>query len=283
LEKLKSVGRPLEQVAQGRFYYGIKTGLNEAFVITHETRRNLIQSDKRSAELIKPWLQGREIKRWHGEPSGLFVIAIPYRFHKELKDYPAILEHLGRYKAQLQKRGQCRSSRNGDGKGQHHWLELDNNPSEAYLAEFKRPKIVFNETSKRLHAFVDRDGLYVSKTGFILLPDDPEYVLSVLNSNALDWLCRMEFPCWGDPWKGGRIQFRGDRMLAAPIPSADRKTKARLAQLAKHAKRASTASESELDSIEDKINVIVSSLFGLTRDEIEIIEGSSAKDAEGET
>jgi len=231
LQTIKNAGTPLEQVVEKRFFYGIKTGLNEAFVIDADTRERLIAEDRKSVELIKPWLQGREIKRWYGEPSGLFVIVVRYGFHSELARYPAIHRHLKKFEAKLKERGQCRTSRGGGSEGQHHWLELDNNPSEEYLRYFDGTKIVFNETSKELHAFVDRDSLYINKTGFILIADDPEFLLAVLMSKVLDWLYRMEFPNWGDPWKGGRIQFRGDRMAKVPIASANRSQRAAISQI----------------------------------------------------
>ena len=232
MQRIREAGAPLEQVVEKRFFYGIKTGLNEAFVIDAETRTRLVSEDKKSAELIMPWLQGREIKRWYGEPSGLFVLVIRNGFHSELSKYPAILAHLKRYEKQLKDRGQCKTSRGGQATGQHHWLELDNNPSQDYLRWFDGTKIVFNETSKELHAFVDRDGLYVNKTGFILITDTPEFVLAVLMSKVLDWLYRMEFPNWGDPWNGGRIQFRGDRMAKVPIASATQAQQSTLTSLA---------------------------------------------------
>jgi adenine-specific DNA-methyltransferase len=222
LQRIKDAGKPLEDVVAGKFFYGIKTGFNEAFVIDAETRKRLIDEDRKSDELIKPWLQGREIKRWYGDPSGLYVIVVRYNFHAELAHYPAILRHLKKFESKLKDRGQCCTSRNGDSTGQHHWLELDNNPSEDYLNYFNGTKIVFNETSKELHAFVDRERLFINKTGFILIAKQPEYVLGVLMSKVLDWLYRMEFPNWGDPWEGGRIQFRGDRMANVPIPTGTR-------------------------------------------------------------
>lgn len=47
-------------------------------------------------------------------------------------------------------------------------------------------------------------------------------------SRFLDWFYRMEFPSWGDPWHGGRIQFRGDRMAKVPIPAASAAEQAEL-------------------------------------------------------
>jgi len=64
MEKLRRSGTPLGEYVGERFYYGIKTGLNEAFVIDQATRDRLVAADPRSAEIIKPWLRGRDLKRW---------------------------------------------------------------------------------------------------------------------------------------------------------------------------------------------------------------------------
>ena len=68
IEKLRRAGKPLGQYVDGRFYYGIKTGLNEAFVVDRATRDRLIHDHKSSAEILKPFLRGRDVKRWRVEP-----------------------------------------------------------------------------------------------------------------------------------------------------------------------------------------------------------------------
>jgi hypothetical protein len=141
LNRIRMVGQPLGEYVKGRFYRGIITGLNEAFVIDGATRDRLIAEDPKSADLIKRYLRGRDVKRWQVEWAGLYLIVFPFGFHEKLKNYPAILRHLSQYEDDLRKRGQCTSSRNGKGEGQHHWLELDNNPKESFLAEFEQPKI----------------------------------------------------------------------------------------------------------------------------------------------
>ena len=64
LKKLQSIGRPLEEYVMGGIYYGIKTGLNNAFVIDEEIKNKLIEEDAKSAEIIKPFLVGKDIKRY---------------------------------------------------------------------------------------------------------------------------------------------------------------------------------------------------------------------------
>ncbi|MBU1635100.1 Eco57I restriction-modification methylase domain-containing protein [bacterium] len=275
VEKLRSKGIPLGEYVNGRFYYGIKTGLNEAFVIDRDRRDQLIREDRRSAELIKPWIRGKDIKRWTHEFHNFYVIIVRYGFHTELKKYPSILRQLSQFEKKLKARGQCKTSRNGASTGQHHWLELDNNPSESYIAAFDEPKIVFNETSKRLHAYVDSEGNAINKTGFIILTPDAQFVLSVLNSTPMDWFYRSTFPSWGDPWNSGRVQFRGYLMNRVPIPLASAAEKSRLTKLAERAARLSEAGDADgLQKTEREIDQMVYTLYGLTEEEIEIVESS---------
>ncbi len=278
VEKLQSKGTPLGKYVKDRFHYGIKTGLNEAFVINRTTHDQLIREDRKSAELIKPWIRGKDIKRWRHEFHDLYVIIVRYGFHTQLKKYPAILCHLSQFEKKLKERGQCKTSRGDGEKGQHHWLELDNNPSEDYIAAFNEPKIVFNETSKRLHAYIDTEGNAINKTGFIILASDPHFVLSVLNSTPMDWLYRSTFPSWGDPWISGRVQFRGNLMKRVPIPSATATEKSQLTKLAEQAaKLAEEGNADLLMEIEREIDEIVYRLFDLTPEEIAYIENSLVK------
>jgi hypothetical protein len=275
VKKLRSKGVALSKYVNDRFYYGIKTGLNEAFVIDRTTRDRLISEDPKSAKLIKPWIRGKDIKRWTHEFHELYVILVRHGFHDELKHYPVILQHLSRFESKLKERGQCKTSRSGSGEGQHHWLELDNNPSKEYIEAFDEPKIVFNETSKRLHAYLDTEGNAINKTGFIILTPEALFVLAILNSKPLDWLYRSTFPSWGDPWNAGRVQFRGDRMGKVPIPHASHEDKSHLSQLAEEAaKYAESSDTKKLSVVEKEIDSIVYELFGLTPEEIEIIEKS---------
>jgi hypothetical protein len=205
----------------------------------------------------------------------LYVIIVRHGFHAELKKYPAILRHLSQFEKALKARGQCKTSRSGANEGQHHWLELDNNPSESYIAAYDEPKIVFNETSKRLHAYLDTEGNVINKTGFIILTPDAPYVLAVLNSTPMDWLYRSTFPSWGDPWNSGRVQFRGNLMNQVPIPTISSADKSRLTKLAERAaEHAKVGDVENLRKTEREIDGIVCRLFDLTSDEIAFIENS---------
>ncbi|HOL98574.1 MAG TPA: N-6 DNA methylase, partial [Bacteroidales bacterium] len=153
-EKIEKMGKPLKDW-DVNIYYGIKTGLNEAFIITTEKRNEILANCKDASErkrteaIIKPILRGRDIKRYYYEWAGLWVILAKFGFYKEAHLYTSIVHHLSKYEKELKQRGQCRYTRQGkdknnrDYQGQHHWLELDNNPQDFYLSEFEKEKVVW--------------------------------------------------------------------------------------------------------------------------------------------
>lgn len=217
LARIRNAGKPLGEYVNGRFYYGIKTGLNEAFVIDEATRDRLIAEDPTSAELIKPYLRGRDVKRWQVEWAGLYLIVFPFGFHKQLSAYPAVLRHLAQFEVSLRKRGQCTSSRNGNGngEGQHHWLELDNNPKETYLAAFEQPKIFVPAIEDGVEYAPDLKGFYGNDKTNVIVTDEWRYVLGVLNSSVSWWITRQTF----SGKQGGFFEFKPMYVSQLPIPA----------------------------------------------------------------
>lgn len=145
LEKLRKAGTPLGEYVEGKFYYGIKTGLNEAFVVDRETRDRLIAEHKSSAEVIKPFLRGRDVKRWRADFAEQYLIKIESSENKQhawsgkseaeaakvfAKTFPAIHKHFQALRAQLINR---------QDQGKYHW-ELR---SCIYWEQFEQTKIVY--------------------------------------------------------------------------------------------------------------------------------------------
>ena len=95
---------PLVKVCEGRICRGIVSGLTEAFVISQQTRRGILRRNPRAKAVIRPFLQGRNIRRYCLEPRHEFLI---YTYHGiDVKPYPAVLEHLGQFRNRLQRRNQ---------------------------------------------------------------------------------------------------------------------------------------------------------------------------------
>ncbi len=278
LSKLQTVGMPLSEYVGGRFYRGVLTGFNEAFVIERETRDRLIQEDPSCEIHIQPWLRGKDIQRWAADYQDLYVINIrssanhPWFWtgqnETEAEEtfkttHPSLYAHLLPHKESLVTRSD---------QGQYYW-ELR---SCAYHEEFFKEKLVFNETSKELHAFLDCEHLCINKTGFIIIAPDPKFLLTVLNSKLMDYYFRSTFPTWGDPWAGGRIQFRGDRMANVPVPPATAAQKAELNDLAEKCAAAKQSGDTAaLQTLENRIDEIVCGLFGFNDHEKAILSSTS--------
>lgn len=188
-DKLESKGKPLSQWAID-ISYGVKTGLNEAFLIDDEKKKELVSADPNSEKLIYPVLKGKDMSKYVCSYRNIYIILAIFDSHKWLQqDYPAIYRHLLQYEEQLKARGQSRYSASGkvnlnaEYPGQHHWLELDNNPREPYVENFKRPKIIFQEIVQEPSFVLDIDKHYFClDTGRIINGEMLEYLVGLLNS-----------------------------------------------------------------------------------------------------
>jgi type I restriction-modification system DNA methylase subunit len=185
LEKLRRAGTPLGEYVNGKIYYGIKTGLNEAFVIDEETRARLIREDPKSAELIKPFLAGRDIKRY--EPPETDDYLIFTRRGVKIEDYPAIERHLEQFKDRLMPKPKDWTVGEWKGRkpGSYQWYEVQD--SIDYYLEFKKPKIIVPAIVQSASYGYDIRGLY-SNDKTSIIPTDDLYLLSILNSNVADYV-----------------------------------------------------------------------------------------------
>ena len=107
-KRIEEIGTPLRDW-DIQIYRGVLTGFNEAFIIDGKTKDELIAKDPKCAEIIKPLLRGRDIKRYKYEFADKWLINshngyknIP-RINVE-KDYPVIKEWLDNFKEQIEKR-----------------------------------------------------------------------------------------------------------------------------------------------------------------------------------
>ncbi|MDX1521983.1 MAG: N-6 DNA methylase, partial [Anaerolineae bacterium] len=128
MERIRKLSVPLTQYIQGKTYFGIKTGSNKAFIIDNKTRQELVTQDANSAEIIKPVLVGRNVRRYDINFEDKYLIWT--YIGVQIDRYPAIFEHLKQHQAKLQKRWD---------KG-NHWWELR---ACDYYDLFEQPKIIY--------------------------------------------------------------------------------------------------------------------------------------------
>ncbi|MBN2654695.1 MAG: Eco57I restriction-modification methylase domain-containing protein [Nitrospirae bacterium] len=269
MEKLRKAGKPLGEYVKGRFYRGILTGLNEAFVIDADTRKKLIAEDPKSEELIKPWLRGRDIKKWKAEWAGLYVINISSSANRQwpwadelteakakkifMQTYPALCKHLSQWEAQLMKR---------DDKGKF-WWELR---SCAYYKEFEQPKIVYPDIAKASEFTWDESKTFLGNTAYII-PTNEKWLLGLLNSRVIWWF----YLNISSTIQGGFVRFIAQYMQQLPIPYSSDKQKAPIIERVE--KILADPGSQYVPRLEAEIDEMVYALYGLTPEEIAIVEG----------
>lgn len=174
--KIENNGTPLSQWSI-KISYGVKAGYNEAFVFDSSIKNNFIKKNSRLNDIIKPLLRGRDIGRYVTKFSDKWILISKYDGHEELmKKYPEAVDYLKRYEKQLKNRGQVKN-------GQHHWLELDNNPAENYIKLFDKEKIVWIELSDKNKFAYSDGGEFILAGAFMITGTSLKYLLSFLNSN----------------------------------------------------------------------------------------------------
>ena len=266
-DRIEKAGTPLGEYAKGGMYRGIVTGLNAAFVIDEDTRGRLIAEDPKSTELIKPWLRGRDVRRWRANWSGQHVIFV--RQGTEIGRYPAIERHLAQFRDDLQPKA-ARGGGKGRAPGNYKWFEFQ--ATIAYHKEFYGPKIVYPIIATEMRASIDREGHLTNDKCFIV-PGDDGFLLALLNSKALDIWFRLAMPCLDDPFDGGDMEFRGVFMARAPIPLARPAVKKRLAALANRVQTARQADPAaDTAPLEAEIDKAVCALYGLDERDFALIE-----------
>lgn len=209
------IGKKTLGEVYGAPLYGIKTGLNEAFIIDQATRDRLVKQDKKSANLLKPFLRGDNIKRWRVESEGLFLINIPIG-QIDINDYPSIRDWLLPFKPQLERRAT-----------KQEWFELQQ-AQLAYQPAFSGAKIVYPIISQGPKFTSDNSGSFINDKTF-MLPLHPE-LLSFLNSKLI-WfiLFGTASPLRGGQW---RLELREQYISIVPIPKIPIDARSRLIRIA---------------------------------------------------
>ena len=273
MQKIRGAGKPLGEYVNGRFYYGIKTGLNKAFVIDADTRERLIAEDPASKELIRPWLRGRDIRKWKIEWAGLYIINIPSTANKKWpwsdaktedaarqifeKTYPAIHRNLSRWEKRLKKR---------DDQGKF-WWELW---SCAYYSYFEKPKIVYPDISQFPKFTWDESKSYLGNTAYIM-PLDEIWLVGLLNSKLMNWFYSHISPTI----RGGFFRFIAQYMKQIPIVPASEIQKAPIVERVRIILK--NPDGPDMPNLEAEINTLIFDLYDLTAEEIAIVEESAGR------
>lgn len=271
MAKLRAGGQPLSDYVGNEFYVGVKTALNAAFIIDEATKQRLLSDDAKSSLLIKPWLRGRDVKRWRLDWSGQYLIALqsssdtptPHPWsHANSEDearsifqasYPAIYQYMAEYEAQLK-------ARSDQGK---YWWEL--RPC-AYYSAFDVPKIVWPDIARNCQFTLDYEGFYPDMTLFAI-PLNDLYLLGVLNSKLVFWLLKRT----SSSIQNDFIRFKRIYLHQLPIPAADADLRVAIESIV-HRLLGLRGQGQETRLLEAELNQLVYRAYGLLPEERQLIE-----------
>ena len=258
--KIEAVGTPLKDW-DIQINYGIKTGCNEAFIITTEKRDEILANcqtedeRRRTNELIRPILRGRDIKRYSYNWAGLWLInthnGVRGRIPRiDINDYPAVKQHLDYYWDAISLRAD---------KGDTSY----NLRNCAYLEEFDKPKLIFQEMVQESQFMFDDSTNYMcNDTCRIITGKDIKYLLAIMNSKLFFYAIKRYYG-------GGALGDNGVRMKHTFFQKFHcvQPNKAIIDLVEKL-----IMSEGNKRKIEKEIDQLVYQLYNLTPKEIEIIE-----------
>jgi hypothetical protein len=240
------------------FIYGIKTGYNEAFIIDQKKREEILANCKtadeckRTDELLRPILRGKDIKRYGYEWAGRYLIAthngIPEKGVQriDVEKYPSIKKYLNTYWEEI-------STRSDQGDTPY------NLRSCAYMDDFSKPKIVWGNLSLSAAFSKAQGGMFINAPSPMIVPFDG-YLLAVLNSKLGDWYIRH----LGVTRNGGYFEYKPMFIEQLPVPKVQPKTAKALEVLAEN-----PAEENQIE-----IDRLVFELFGLNKDETLFVSAS---------
>ncbi len=255
LSKLRAAGKPLGEYVNGAVYRGIVTGLNDAFVISEDVRQNLIK-DKKNANIIKPWLRGRDVKRWQADSKGWYLLYIPWDFN--IDRYPGIKAHLTKFKPRLEARPEVLE-------GRFPWYALSRYASE-YASEFEKPKIITPAIVQRASFAFDVDGHYSNDKTSIIVSSEL-YLLGILNSKAADYVLQSI----AATRQGGFVEYKPMYVSQIPIPDAEHELRTSIEEIV-HTLLNERGEGHETEALETELNRLVYEAYGLTEIEISLIE-----------
>ena len=251
--KINEHGVPLKEWGV-KIYRGILTGFNEAFIISTEKKNELIAADPKSAELIRPILRGKDVKRYSYAFADLWLITTHNGIKSKnippihVEDYPAIHKHLDDYYPQLIKRAD---------KGDTPY----NLRNCVYMNEFFKQKIVYREISDNMNACMVESGIMLNNKCYIITGEHLIYILSFLNSTLFKKIILPEVNTVG----GKGEAFLSRISLVRPSKEVEEK----IHEL--YHKRIETTSTLDVEKIDRCVDETFCSLYGLSEEERQYI------------
>ena len=215
--KIEAIGTPLKDW-DINIYRGILTGYNEAFIIDKTKKEEILANCKteeerqRTAEIIRPILRGRDIKRYGYEFADLYIITTFPSLKIDIESYPAVKQHLLSF-------GYDRLKQTGDKgarkKTNNKWFETQD--SISYWEDFYKQKIMYSEIVREPQFYLDNKGeFFAEATTFIMTGSNLEYLYYLLHSKAITYFFKTFYA--GGGLGGDGYRYKKVFLEKLPIP-----------------------------------------------------------------
>jgi adenine-specific DNA-methyltransferase len=264
IDKINKMGIPLSEW-DITINFGIKTGYNEAFIIDEAKKNELIYADSKSAEIIKPLLRGRDVQKYVADNIVNWVIGTFPSKKIKIDEYPGIRDYLLTFGKTIHQTGEKGSRK----KTSHNWFETQDNI--AFWQDFEKPKLVWKRIGSILRFCYDESGAYCLDSTCIATGSKVKFLAAVLNSK----MCNKELFRLSPKTGTGDliISVQALNPLKVPIPTENQEKEicSLLNLIIETKKKNPTANITDL---ENQIDHLVYELYGLTKEEIEIVEAS---------
>jgi len=276
--KLEEVGKPLREW-DVKIYRGVLTGYNDAFIIDTQTRNRILanckdeEERKRTEEIIKPVLRGRDIERYRYKWAGLWIICTFPSKKIDIEQYPALKEYLASFGERLLQDGKPGHRK----KTPHKWYETQDNI--AYYPEFEKEKIVWQEMSLEPSFAYDYKKFYTLQTAYIMTVENLKFILGLLNSKISKWYMQNLAYSLSE----GAQRWIKQYVEQIPLPPITPQTQHLADQIVQKVQEILTLTQSsdfedsqekqeKVKELEREIDQLVYKLYGLTEEEIRVVE-----------
>lgn len=276
--KIERLGTPLKDW-DVQINYGIKTGLNEAFIIDEITKNELIDKDPKSKDIIKPIIRGRDIIRWNYLDNVQYLITTFPSLNLNIELFPAIKSHLLKFgKERLEQTGKIlQNGITARKKTFNKWYETQDQIS--YYKDFQKDKIIWIElTNKNKFAYSTKED-YVLAGAFLMTGESLKYLNAFLNSK----LCLFYFSLICNSSGMATIQWKKFALEKVPVKKLSEKDQEPFIDLVEKVLEITkgddylinTEKQAKVQDIEHQLDELVYKLYGLTDGEIKIIENAA--------
>ncbi len=249
IEKVKIGSVPIKDFC-GLPIVGVKTGFNEGFL-----------TDLKDIKIVKPYVFGRDIKKYSPiKPANKIIF--PYNDDYSIADineYPEISSHLEKQKAKLSQRAIIKEGLVAKTKCWYEYQQI--NKTVDYNAEY----IIYPNVSLG-NNFTLTKGAVIDMTGF-LIKSNSRYLLAILNSKLIAFLMNI----WSISRRGGYLEYKVQYIEKIPIKNISEKEQKPFIELVEKILEG-RKNDKDTTDLENQIDQLVYQLYGLTEEEIKIIE-----------